>query len=175
MILLLPVEQSSSIRQRMGSVWDEIASAPKVSWLNQATYNMLSESVRAQLGDEGTIALYRKVGKKVLSNPHFQAFFETALKIFGVSPHAVLKIIPRGRDSLVKHSGTLGYQKIDERQAKLKLTGFPVSTFSKGTTVLLLSGSFLGLLDAVNVGDSAKIEVQDVDLLTGSATFILSW
>ncbi len=174
-VLALPIEQSQGIRQRMGSVWDEIANAPKVAWLTAKTYDTLSDSVRAQLGEAGTVELYRKVGRKVLANPHFQSFVETALKIFGVSPHAVLKIVPRGRDSVVKHSGTLVYEKVESHCARLRLTDFPPSTFSKGTTVLLLSGAFLGVLDAANAGDEAKVETTDVDLQKGCATFILSW
>ncbi len=159
----------------MGAVWDEIASTPKVAWLNESTYNTLSDAVRAQLGDDGTIELYRKVGRRLLSNPHFQTFVETALKVLGVSPHSVLKIIPRGRDSVVKHSGTLVYEKIDAHSARLRLSGFPVSTFSKGTTVLLLGGAFLGVLDAANAGDGAKVVTSDVDLGNGCAIFTLSW
>ena len=159
----------------MGAVWDEIASTPKVAWLDETTYNTLSEAVRAQLGDAGTIELYRRVGRRLLANPHFQSFVETALKVFGVSPHAVLKIVPRGRESVVRSSGQLTYSKVDTRSACLKLVGFPVSTFSKGTTVLLLVGTFLGVLDAANAGDAAKLETADVDLQSGSATFKLSW
>jgi|JI10StandDraft_1071094.scaffolds.fasta_scaffold145627_2 hypothetical protein len=174
-VLALPSEQSHGIRQRMGSVWDEIANAPKVAWLTAKTYDTLSESVRAQLGDAGTVELYRKVGRKLLANPHFQSFVETALKIFGVSPHAVLKIVPRGRDSVVKHSGTLVYEKVDSRCARLRLCDFPPSTFSKGTTALLLSGAFLGVLDAANAGEGAKVETSDVDIQRGCATFTLTW
>lgn len=175
MILTLPPEQCAGIRQRMGPVWDEIASTPKVAWLNEATYNTLSEAVRAELGDDGTIELYRKVGRRLLANPHFQTFVETALKVFGVSPHAVLKLIPRGRDSVVKHAGSLTYEKLDGRSARLKLSSFPQSTFHKGTTVLLLAGSFLGVLDAANAGSAAKVETADVDLQHGNTTFLLSW
>jgi hypothetical protein len=174
-VLSLPSEQITGIQHRMGSVWDEIANAPKVAWLGAKTYDTLSDSVRAQLGDAGTVELYRKVGRKLLANPHFQSFVETALKIFGVSPHAVLKIVPRGRSSVVKHSGTLVYEKVDARCARLRLTDFPPSTFSKGATVLLLSGAFLGVLDATNAGEGAKVETTDVDFQRGCATFILSW
>ncbi len=159
----------------MGSVWDEIANAPKVAWLTATTYDTLSDSVRAELGDAGTVELYRQVGRKLLANPLFQRFVETALRIFGVSPHAVLKIIPRGRDSVVRHSGTVVYERVDAHCARLRLTDYPVSTFSKGTTVLLLTGSFLGILDAANVGEGAKVETTDVDLQRGCATFTLTW
>lgn len=174
-VLALPSEQSHGIRERMGSVWDEIANAPKVAWLTAKTYDILSDSVRAQLGDTGTVELYRKVGRRLLANPVFQRFVETALRIFGVSPHAVLKIIPRGRDSVVRHSGTVVYEKVDAHCARLRLSDYPASTFSKGATVLLLSGAFLGVLDAANAGEGAKVETSDVDIQRGCATFTLTW
>jgi len=97
------------------------------------------------------------------------------IRLFGLSPHSLLKAAPRGRDSIVRDCGTLTYEHVTPYCAKLHLRNFPVSTFKSGTTVILLSGTFLGLLDAAGVAKTAKVETTGVDLLAGNATFILSW
>ena len=174
-ILDLPVEQSEPIKSLLGSVWDEIAAVPKVAWLSESTYNALTEAVRLQLGDTRTIALYRKVGRRILSNPGFQSFVELAIRLFGVSPHSLLKMIPRGRESVVRNSGTLTYEWISERRAQLRLRDFPASTFSTGTTVVLLTGTFWGVLDVAGAEATASVTTEQVDLAAGNAIFHLGW
>lgn len=174
-IMDLPVEKSAPIIRMLGSVWDEIAAVPKVAWLNESTYNALTEAVRLQLGDTETIALYRKVGRRILSNPGFQSFVELAIRLFGVSPHSLLKMIPRGRESVVRSSGALTYELISERSAQLRLRDFPASTFSTGTTVVLLTGTFWGVLDVAGAEATASVTTEEVDVAAGHAVFHLSW
>lgn len=164
-----------SIRQRCGNAWKLIGESPPVSWLDEPTYNALTESIRSQLGDAETTKLYRCLGRRILDNPNMQSFIESVIRMFGLSPHTLLKATPRGRDSLVRDSGTLVYEYVSANSAKLHLRNFPVSTFKTGTTVVLLSGTFLGLLDAAGVTRSARLETANVNLLTGQATFILTW
>ncbi len=171
----LPRVWSEPIHQRCEKAWIKIQESPPVAWLEEETYNALTEAIRSQLGDAETIKLYRALGRRILSNPNIQSFIESVIRLFGMSPHALLKATPRGRDSLVRDSGTLIYEYVSQHSAKLHLRNFPVSTFKTGTTVVLLSGTFLGLLDAAGVSRSAKLETAQVDLRSGHATFILSW
>lgn len=175
MLAKLESEQVEGIIKRVGPIWARIEKAPKVAWLDEGTYNALTEAIRAELGDEGTRALFRKVGRRMLTSSNLQALLESAIRLFGMSPHTILKLIPRGRQTAVKNSGTLVYERVDDRCVRLHLTDFPASTFQRGTTVILLSGVFLGLLDTASVSETAKIATKDVDLLAGKAIFELSW
>ncbi len=166
---------SEAIHRRCEKAWTRIEESPPVAWLEEETYNALTEAIRSQLGDAETIKLYRALGRRILSNPNIQSFIESGIRLFGVSLHTLLKATPRGRDSLVRDSGTLIYEYVSQQSAKLHLRNFPVSTFKTGTTVVLLSGTFLGLLDAAGVSRTAKLETEQVDLLSGHATFVLTW
>jgi len=174
-ILSLPQEKGAAIRQRCGPAWQQIVQAPPVSWLDEATYNALTQAIRSQLGDGGMIKLYRGMGRRFLDNPNVQSFAESAIRLLGMSPHTLLKASPRGRDSLVRGCGTLQYEYVSHNSAKLHLRNFPASTFRSGTTVVLLSGTFLGLLDAAGVSRTARLETTGVDLESGHATFVLHW
>ncbi len=171
----LPASRRAAIEKRCGAAWDKIQQSQPISWLDEATYNALTEAIRAELGDEGTRSLYRALGRRIIHNPGIQQFIESVIRLLGMSPHTLLKATPRGRDSMVRDSGTLTYESVGPRAAKLILRDFPPSTFGSGTTVVLLSGTFLGLLDAAGVQRSAKIELSDVNLKAGHATFNLSW
>lgn len=174
-VMRLHPSQREEIRKRCGMVWQKIEETPPVAWLDETTYNTLTDSIRAQLGNEQTIRLYRGLGRRILENPNFQSFIESVIRLFGLSPHTLLKAAPRGREAVVRDSGTLTYEQVTPYCAKLHLRNFPASTFKSGTTVVLLSGTFLGLLDAAGVSKTARVETTGVDLLAGNATFVLSW
>lgn len=171
----LPPVQAEAIKVRTGPSWLRIEQAPKVAWLDEATYNALTEAVRAELGDPETLALFRAVGRRVVSSPSLQAMYEAAMRLFGMSPHSVLKIVPRARQSVVRNSGTLVYERVDTRCARLRLTDFPSSTFRLGTTVIILTGTLLGCLDTLGVSEQGRVVARDVDLLAGAANFEVSW
>lgn len=174
-VLRLPPYECDAIRSRTGPVWERIAETPPVGWLDEATYNTLTESIRAVLGDAAMTRLYRRLGRRLISNPSFQSFLESVIRVFGLSPHTLLKAAPRGRDSVVKDSGTLEYEFVSPSCARLHLRGFPPSTFASGTTVILLSGTWLGLLDVAGVGSSAALTTEAVNLRAGNVTFVLKW
>lgn len=171
----LPPVQAEVIRNRTGLAWARIEQAPKIAWLDEATYNALTHSIRAVLGDEAAQEVFRNAGRQIVSNQGLQSMLESAVRLFGMSPHSILKIIPRGRQSVVKNSGTLTYQRVGERCACMYLVDFPVSTFKSGTTLLILSGGFLGCLDAMGASVAAEVQTRDIELLAGRATFEVRW
>lgn len=171
----LPPLQCAAIQKRCGPAWQQIATSQPVTWLEEATYNALTDSIRTQLGDTETIKLFRALGRRIIQNPNLQNFVEGIIRMFGLSPHTLLKASPRGRETLVRDSGTLEYVYVGPNSATLVLRHFPVSTFKSGTTVVLLSGTFLGLLDAAGCAKTAKLSTSHVELHAGHATFHLSW
>jgi hypothetical protein len=174
-VLGLPEATCQAIRQRTGAAWRRIEEAQSVAWLDEATYNALTESIRAELGDGETQCLYRRVGRRILANPNLQSFFESVIRLSRMSPHALLKMAPRARDMVVRASGILTYEWGGPCLARLHLRDFPPSTFASGTTVCLLAGTWLGLLDAAGVGGSAQVANQATDLAAGRTTFVLTW
>lgn len=171
----LPTTPRTHIRGMCGVSWQKIVDSPAVSWLDETTYNTLTNSVRSVLGDEQTRRLFRLLGRRIIHNPGLQSFIESTIRVFGLSPHTLLKAAPRGRDSLVRDSGALLYEYQGPRYARLVLQHFPASTFRHGTTVVLLSGTFLGLLDAAGEEKTAEVQTTDVDLNRGCCTFHLRW
>lgn len=171
----LPAHRRTAIEAGCGAAWTKIAQAPAVSWIDEATYNTLTDTIRKNLGDDETRNLYRALGRRIIHSPSFQSFIESVIRLLGMSPHTLLKATPRARESVVRDSGTLTYVHVGPRMAKLILRDFPPSTYRSGTTAVLLSGTFLGLLDVAGMQRSAKIELTDVDLKAGHTTFHLSW
>ncbi len=171
----LPPNVTAAIRARTGPAWTHIEQALPVMWLDEETYNALTEATRAELGDEAFQALFRKVGRRLIKTPLFQAALEAMIRISGLSPHSLLKFAPRGRESIVRDSGELTYTCVDERCAHLTMRDFPASTYRTGTTALLVGSTLLGLVDVANHAGTASLSLRDVDLERGRTTFVLRW
>lgn len=165
----------AAVRARTGPAWARIEAALPVAWLDEATYNALTEAARAELGDAAFQELFRRLGRRLMKSPLFQAAIESVIRMSGLSPHTLLKFAPRGRDSVVRGSGELAYERVDDRCARLRLRDFPASTYKSGTTSLLLSGTWLGLLDVAGHGATASVAREDVDLERGRTTFVVRW
>jgi hypothetical protein len=168
-------EIARACRDRAGPAWTQIEQALPVEWLDEATYNAVIDAARAELGDASFQALFRRLGRRLMRAPLFQAAAEAIIRISGLTPHTLLKAAPRARDAVVADSGTLSYERTGERGARLVLRDFPPSTFRSGATVLLLSGTWLGLVDVAGHEASAALTLTDVDLERGRATFVLRW
>jgi hypothetical protein len=166
---------AASVKATMGEAWNRIEKALAVDWLEEATYNALTEATRRALGDEEFQAFFRLHTRRVVRSPGFQSAIEMILRLCGVSPHAILKFAPRARESVVRDCGVLTYQMAGERCAHLLLRGFPTSTYRTGTTLLLLSGTWLGLVDLTGAGASVVLTTQEIDLVRGDTRFILRW
>lgn len=176
-LILRELEESPrlhrSVLARAGDAAETIANTHRSGWLDATTYDTLTEAVRSELGDPETRVFFRKVGRRLTSIATIQRLLETALRLIGTSPHSTLKQMPRGRDSLVRNSGHMTYHRVDDRHCRLRLLGFPASTFRTGTTTEILAGACLGLIDLA--GKSGEVEVIHEDLEAGEATFDCTW
>lgn len=171
----LSPEIAASCRARSGPAWAQVEQALPTEWLDEATYNAVIDAARAELGDESFRALFRRMGRRLLRVPLFQAAAEAIIRVSGLTPHTLLKAAPRARDAVVADSGTLTYERVGERGARLSLCDFPPSTFRSGATVILLSGTWLGLVDIAGHQATAGLTLEGVDLDRGRATFVLTW
>lgn len=172
---LLSPHQHTAIRRRTGAAWEQICLAPGVSWIDEDPFNALTGAIREELGAAGSQEFFRLHGRRVVQSVLFQRLFEGAVRLIGLSPHSMLKMVPRGRNSVVRNGGEMTYKWVDPRTAHLILRNFPSSPYRSGTRVLLLSGSFLGMVDLAGHSASANVALQDVDIKAGHSTFVVSW
>lgn len=173
-VLQLPSATAAAVCATVGDVWDEIAGHLPNSWIEEATYNALTNGVRRTLGDEATLALFRRLGRRIVKNPNLANAVGSLAKVFGVTPHTSFKFVPRARGQMTRNAGDLTYERVDENHCRLILKGFPPSTFRSGTTVILLRGTWLGVLDFTNQ-PHGTVTVENLDIEAGSCVFDIRW
>ncbi|MFO0573085.1 MAG: hypothetical protein U1A78_03735 [Polyangia bacterium] len=170
----LPRETQRVIYARAGAAYERIATMLPIEWVEEETYNALTNAVRGALGDPGTRQFFRHIGRRFMKNPSVQSAVEGVMRAFGISPHSLLKIAVRARGSVVKNAGELTYVYVDKRCARLELRGFPSSTYRHGTTSELLAGTWLGMLDAAGQ-PHGQVELRGVSLERGDTDFVVTW
>ena len=119
----LPRETQRVIYARAGAASERIATMLPIEWVEEETYNALTNAVRAALGDPGTRQFFRHIGRRFMKSPSVQSAVEGVMRAFGISPHSLLKIAVRARGSVVKNAGELTYVYVDKRCARLELRG----------------------------------------------------
>ena len=109
----------------------------------------------------------------MVKNRNFQNAIEALVRILGVNPHTLLKLVQKVRASLVKDSGVMTYEKVGPSAARMAIDGFPASTWGLGSTTLLLAGCLEGGVDAM--GALPHVQTRDLDLEGGSCVFEVTW
>ncbi|MDI3292078.1 hypothetical protein [Polyangium sp. 15x6] len=150
-----------------------IRGAIGVQWLPPEPYYDMVEALRAEVGDPGTRALFRRCMNRYFENPLLRAVVDSFLRRAGFTPQSLLRFVPRGRELVAENAGRLVYEHLGEHECMLRLRGFPAAHFRSGTTVELLSGCWESALDFAGV--DGKVEIQGLDLERGACDFVLSW
>ncbi len=172
-VLRLSPVQRQRVIDACGEAWTVIEDAPRSMWLDEPTFNALTEAIRVTLGDEGTRSLYRAVGRILVKNPAFQFAMEAMIRISGMTPHTLLRLAPRAREAVVRNAGKLTYRNVGDRAVRLRMVGFPPSTWRLGSTALMLAGNWEGIIDAA--GATPSVLIDELDLEGGSCVFDIQW
>ena len=133
----------------------------------------LFQSMRTELGDDGYVAWWRDFTLHLVRIPLLTGLLQGVVRVIGLTPHAVFKNLPRARGSLVRHGGTMSYERVDDVAARLTLTGYPRAVMESGVAGITMSGLYEGLLSFSNATGRASIEDEDVDV--GRLVHVVRW
>jgi|GEM_PF-1193882 len=172
-VMKLSDADRDAIMERSGEAWGRIERALPQEWIEEVTYYAMVSAIRIELGDEGMRALYRRMGRVIAKTPLFDTAVSAMIRLSGLTPHTALKFVPRGRNKLVRHSGDMSYEKLGPTHAVIRLRGFPPATFEKGSTMILLAGSFEGIVEAFR--GEPQLEIEGIQLDKGNCDFNIRW
>ncbi len=156
-----------------GHVWQDIENSLASTWLDEATFNQLTEAHRSVLGDAETRAFYRRVGRTLAKNPFFKVGLDAVIRLSGMSPHPLVRFATHARALVVRNAGQLTYRRESETCAVLTMVDFPPSTWQSGTTAIMLAGTWEGVVDLA--GKEPLVDIEDLDLAGGACRFRVAW
>lgn len=122
----MPEPQRSEIRARIApSVLEQVANSTSVAWLPIESDMDITRAVVAVLGREGNRVWSRDALLRSATGPLLKPIFDGARSVFGVSPHALYKIVPRGFTLVYRGMGDVNYELVGPQHARLVQSDLP--------------------------------------------------
>jgi hypothetical protein len=103
--------------------------------------------------------------------PLMRPLVDAVVRLSGMTPHAILRIVPRARATLVTDAGTLEYFRLGNTEARLEVRGLPGKAVPQNA--IHLRGGWLGVLDVCHVQGTVSADV--VDVTRGNIDFAIRW
>jgi hypothetical protein len=154
-----------------------IESTPRMGWIPIEENIKLSDALHQVLGDPGFRDFFAGIADRMLAYPLLRSFFEGATRLFGVTPHAMLKWSIYGWEQSFRHCGRLVYQPVREAvdggQVRVVLEGFPPGLLHSGTFVEALAGTFDLYLRQVS--KKGRVDILGLERTRGRVEYDVSW
>jgi hypothetical protein len=164
---------AADVRARVPvEVLARIASTGGIEYVEAADYQALLEAAYAELGRDAFVALIRAQTNRFKDAPLVASSIRALLKLFGSTPHTLLKHFGRLRDLTVRGFGTVTYLRIGEREAAQILKGYPPALMTDAN-IQLFRATYLALLDMTGHVGTCDSAIDDVS--AGRASFSIRW
>jgi hypothetical protein len=135
-----------------------IEQASRSDWLPIEIELTLTRTVLDAVGEEGLRRWSSAALKRALDSSLFKPLLDTAVRLFGLSPPGLFKMVPQGWKRAFRGAGELTVVAEGPETLLVDLVGLPEEMRDR-SYVLTIGASFYALLDACKVvGDIREVE-----------------
>lgn len=135
---------------------DQIAHATRVDWLPAELHVELARAGLAALGEGGLKAWGRAAFGRSVRSSLLRPILEGAVRIFGLSPGAVLRAAPAAWLAAYREAGTLEVTPWAEHACRVTLRSLPPALQDRGFQVAL-AGALEGVFEACDAVGAARL------------------
>ncbi|WNG35034.1 hypothetical protein F0U60_16450 [Archangium minus] len=154
-----------------------IESTPRLGWVPLEQNIKLSDALHQVLGTSGFRQFFATLADRMMSYPLLQSFFDGAVRLFGLTPQAMLKWSTYAWEQSFRDCGRLLYvplrESVNHGRVEMVLEGFPPSLLSTGTFRESLAGTFDMYLQRVS--KKGQVKIREVDIAKGRVVYDVSW
>jgi hypothetical protein len=154
-----------------------IESTPRLGWVPLEQNIKLSDAIHQVLGDPGFRHFFAGLAERMMTYPLLQSFFDGAVRLFGLTPQAMLKWTSYAWEQAFRDCGKIVYQPrrevVNDGRAEMVLEGFPPALLRSGTFPESLAGTFDMYLRRVS--KQGRVDILGVDLEQGRVVYAVSW
>lgn len=154
-----------------------IESTPRLGWVPLEQNILLSDAIHQVLGDPGFRHFFAGLADRMMTYPLLQSFFDGAVRLFGLTPQAMLKWTAYAWEQAFRNCGRIVYQPRREAthdgRAEMVLEGFPPALLRSGTFPQSLAGTFDMYLKRVS--KKGRVDILSVDLEKSRVVYDVSW
>lgn len=148
-----------------------IEQAGRADWLPIEIELTLTRAILSEVGEEGLRRWSSAALKRSLDSSLFRPLLDTAVRLFGLSPQGLFKMVPQGWKRAFRGAGELTVQPEGPSAVQVDLVGLPEELQDR-SFVLTIGTSLYALLDACQV--TGRIQVVEAPPGVG-ARYQASW
>jgi hypothetical protein len=167
------VPEGPRIRARIPSdIIERVMNAGRAAFVAGTDNQTVVDAVCAELNEERALQVFRRQVTSFGNSPVMAATVRSLLRLFGSTPHVLLRHSVRLREAAVRGFGHYAYARTGETSATLQMRGYP-REFMKEAAYLALRGSSIGIVEVT--GKSADGLVVVHSEADGDLDVELSW
>ena len=170
----LPKELADRVRARIQpGVLADVQRAGRLAWLPLDHDIEISEAVYRE-ADAETLRHWARVSLRTsLDGPLLRPLMAAGRRLFGVSPAARLRVLPKRWEAAYRGVGSLTYEGVSSTEARLLLKDLPPVLFERNAYLESITGSFEAVFDVCEVEGSVVLE--DCNARNASARYLAKW
>ncbi|HVP67750.1 MAG TPA: hypothetical protein VMT17_10865 [Anaeromyxobacteraceae bacterium] len=135
----------------------QIEESSRVDWLPHALVVEIVHAIRAVAGEEAVRGWSRAAVNGSLQGSLFRPFLEGVIAVFGLSPSAGCKVLPRAYSAALKDCGALRLLEVSSCEARMVLEELPAEAQDRDWLVSV-AGGFEVIFDACKVKGRVELE-----------------
>ncbi|MCU1277705.1 MAG: hypothetical protein JWM53_1251 [bacterium] len=158
----LPASQSEVILATIGpATIEEVHAAGVFDWLPATAHLQVTDAVRESLG-EGARGFWRDLMHASLSRSLLKPLLEGGLRLFGRSPHSILRMTPQAVSLIARSCGTILVSRAEAPDStRLTFENLP-PPLRRPSWVEVCAGNCEGVLDYLELGGTVTTATGDL-------------
>ncbi|HTP49608.1 MAG TPA: hypothetical protein VMK42_02830 [Anaeromyxobacteraceae bacterium] len=166
-----PEASAEVVRRLDPDLLRQIEEASRVDWLPHRIVVELVHRIRDVSGEEAVRGWSRAAVNGALRGSLFRPFLEGVVAVFGLSPLAACKILPKAYSAALKDCGVLHLESASPGRSELVLEGLPPEARDR-TWLVSVAGGFEVIFDACKV--EGRFELV-FDRPESAPRFVATW
>jgi hypothetical protein len=163
----------AALRGADPELFEAIEAAPRSAWLPVALNVRWVEGVERQLGwPAGLEFLAARVGDQ-LENPLFRSFVQGGIRLFGLDPGALVRLIPRGLSIVFRDCGVWCAVRTSPTSIELRASELPKELAAHARWIESIGAGALAMFTLCGVSGRARLAEHRA--ATGEAVLEASW
>jgi hypothetical protein len=154
-----------------------IESSPKLGWVPHEDSLKVLDALHRVLGDPHFRRYLSRLAEEMMDYPMLHSFFDGAIRLFGLTPQALLKWSPYAWEQVFRDSGVLVYRPLRESASggkiEMELEKCPPALLRSGSLAEVLAGAFEMFLRRAST--KGRVELLLLDKDQGRARYSVTW
>jgi hypothetical protein len=168
-----PGDVPRAVRARARAEIERVEGCSRVDWIPLGIQLRILAALREEVGPQSFEAFVTKHFSTTVEQPFVRGMFETAVRLFGFAPSAVLRVFPKTWSTISRGCGEVHIPEIAATGTLIRVTELPVEQEHVELFVSGFRATFQGILDAFD--RPGVVVMLSYDRASRTSTYRATW